>query len=491
MSKFMQGLESETNNTTTDNGAPTPRTTLNPCLDLFAQIGACNLDLKLAERLFLLAWESDKVTTLKILFWVRDIRGGDGRREVFLHLLNLVATKEPELVIELLPLIPEYGRWKDIFALYHNKAITPAINALVKNQLDKDIEALGNQEPISLLGKWLPSNNSGNKSRAIAKQLTHYLGITPKQYRKMCTSLRAQLKIVETQMCSSNWGDINYSKVPSIASKMYRNAFNKHDTARYNEFLEKAKTGEVKINTATLTPYDLVKDYKQNPFVDETIEAQWVNLPNYMERPFNGLVVADTSSSMTWTGGDPFSVCLSLAIYIAERNKSAVWKNKFITFSSRPSLQTVVGTSLRDKIDNLSKADWEGNTDIEAVFQLILKTAKSYNLKQEDLPELLIIVSDMQFDISTTNSDLSNFESAKKDFKDAGYELPQLVFWNVRASSNTPITIHDTGTCIVSGYSPSKMMVLLSAKDITPLGILNSTINVERYKPIENIANRY
>jgi hypothetical protein len=268
---------------------------------------------------------------------------------------------------------------------------------------------------------------------------------------------------------------------------MYRNAFKKHDEIRYTKYLQNVEKGEAKINSATLFPYDIVHNYLyKNSSNDKTLELQWKALPNYMQDvEFNGLVVADVSGSMAQNNGLPMSVSISLAMYIAERNTSTIWKDKFITFSARPTLQTIVGNTIEDKIRYLQRADWTMNTDLIAVFKVILDAAIKNNIPQNEMPQKLIIVSDMQFDQCCRSNKRTNFEQIQKLYRNANYEMPQLVFWNVNSSSNVPIKSDDTGTCLVSGCSPSILKTVLTSVTINPIDVMNDVIYSERYRHIE------
>ena len=197
-------------------------------------------------------------------------------------------------------------------------------------------------------------------------------------------------------------------------------------------------------------------------------------------REFNGLVVADVSGSMS---GRPIAVSISLAMYIAERNTSPVWKNKFLTFSERPELQSIVGSTIGSRIHNLSRAAWQMNTDLMAVFKTVLDAGVKNNVPAEDMPQKLIIVSDMQFDQCCRSNKRTNFEQIQKLYRKAGYEMPQLVFWNVNSYGNVPIKAHDTGTCLVSGCSPSILKSVLTDSVITPVDTMNETVYTERYSP--------
>lgn len=482
MNRLIKNIEKNQNRSVfTENGALSNASTLNSCVDLFGKISAMrNTDESNVLSMFRKAFSEDKTKALKILFYARDIRGGQGERKTFRTILKDLAERETSWVIRNLKLIPEYGRWDDLYVLVGTPAENHALT-FMKNQFFKDLES---QTP-SLLAKWLKrENTSSRESRRLASITRRKFGLSPRAYRRSISSLCEKIDVVEQKMCSGEWSDISYSGVPSNASLMYRKAFSKHDPEGYQKYLASVERGESKINTSTLYPYDLVSKYLGYCYhgLDKTVELQWKNLPNYVT-PFNGLVVADVSGSMS---GRPMEVSISLALYIAERNEG-FFKDYFITFSHRPRLQKVIGDTLYDRVQNLHRANWDMNTNIQAMFDMLLETAIKNELSQADLPERLFIVSDMQFDQACRGNSMTNFETAKKKFEDAGYTLPQLVFWNVNArnSGDSPITIHDTGTALVSGCSPSILKSVLENKVVTPVDVMNSAIETERYEVIK------
>lgn len=479
---FINALEQKLNTTETQNGAKAYESTLSKCLDLFGKIGACRDDLDQADRLFSLAFDDDPETATRILFWVRDIRGGQGERSVFRKLLVTLAKKNPELCSKLIEYVPVYGRWDDLWTL-ENTDVWDDVLTLVKTQFHKDIFP---ETPVSLLAKWLPSINASSKdSKRIGRKIAASLGLSEREYRNCLTNLRTRIKIVEQKMCSNRWKEIEYEHVPSRASFMYRNAFNKRDAARYKAYLDAVKRGEKKINAGTLYPYDIVQQYLLGTETNNaTLELQWEALPNYMEdKEFNGLVVADVSGSMTVNNSLPMAVSISLAMYIAERNVSEIWKDKFITFSGNPKIQTVTGSDIESRIKNLMKAEWGFNTDLIAVFKVILDTAIENSLDQCDMPQKLIIVSDMEFDAAVWSNDETNFEAIQSLYHEVGYEMPALVFWDVNSGGTVPIKVDDMGVCLVSGCSPSILQTVLG-DNISPIDVMNSTVYSDRYSQI-------
>jgi hypothetical protein len=484
---FMNALESEMNVTETLNGAKAYKSTLNKCLDLFGKIAACRNDVKQAQKLFAHAYAENPETATRILFWARDIRGGQGEREVFRNLFKYLVEENGEIGAKLISLVPVYGRWDDLLVLENTSAWETVLNA-IQNQLNLDRVSYKAGAEVSLLAKWMPSINASSKdTKRLGRKIAAHLGMTEREYRKVLSNLRTHINVVEKAMCAKEWSAIDYSKVPSRAAFMYRKAFAKQDATRYAEYLSAVEKGEAKINASTLYPYDIVEQYLyKGARNDKTIDLQWEALPNYMEdKEFNGLVVADVSGSMM---GRPMAVSISLAMYIAERNTAQVWKNKFLTFSDRPELQSIVGSTIGKRIDNLSRAAWAMNTDLIAVFKTVLDAGVKNDVPVEEMPSKLIIVSDMQFDQCCRSNKRTNFEQIQKLYRKAGYEMPQLVFWNVNAiGGNVPIEAHDTGTCLVSGCSPSILKSVLTDSVLTPVDTMNETVYTERYDAVGEV----
>ena len=480
---FVYALEKQLNSTETTNGAKAFKSTLDLNVDLFGKISASRSNPESIVPLYLRALEEDPETALRVLFNSRDIRGGQGERNVFRHLFLNTPFEIREKII---PLIPIYGRWDDLFVLDGcidwNRVVDFVVSKL---NYDNDPET----EHPSLLAKWMPSiNASSKKTKALGKQFAKRMNLSEKEYRVMLSNLRKKIDLVEHKMCSNNWSEIDYSKVPSKAGLMYRKSFMKHDVERYHQFMLSAVKLENKVNASALYPYEIAEKVREaygnvDPTEELVLQAFWQNLPDYMEgKSFKGIVVADTSGSMTLAVGNvkPIDVSISLAIYIAERN-AGVWKNKFITFSENPEMQTIIGDTIVDKIKNLSKAEWGYNTDLIAVFKSILKAAKADSVTPEDMPEKIFIISDMQFDQACNSNTRTNFEQIKKNYAKYNYKMPDLIFWNVNGSANVPMTIHDTGTCLVSGCSPSILNAVLSGEVISPIDILKQAVYTERY----------
>ena len=486
MNKLIEGIKTATNFTLTENGALTHISSLSDTLDFFyhapARRGQDN------SSLFLKAFSEDRQTALRALFYVRDVRGGQGERETFRQGLRVLYKNFKSEFKIALQHVAEYGRWDDILEFVDSEDV----QNMVKAQFAKDFDALRSGNSVSLLAKWLPSaNTSSQKTKALARKWVRVLDVTEKDYRKALSALRAKIDVLETKMSSNSWRAINYSKVPSKASLRYRTAFHKKDGERYTAFLEAAVKGEVKINSAALYPYELVEKYMSSGSyysdsygsLDMTVEAQWKQLPNYADTDTNALVVCDVSGSMMGGNPSPISVAISLALYISERNKGA-FKDHFITFSETPELVAVKGNSLFEKVRNLSRANWSMSTNLQSAFNLILAVAKRNNLPQSELPSKLFIVSDMEFNQACGRM-ATNYDVIRAKFQAAGYELPEVVFWNVRSRNNqTPVTKDESGTFLVSGCSPSIFKNTINCKATTPAELMLEVLNGPRYERI-------
>lgn len=501
---MLNELKKELNITATENGALVRKTTYNSCLDLFALVGSVrNRESKEIITLFEKAYNEDQLTAMKILFYLRDIRGGIGERNTFRVIVKYMAGAHTTSMRKNLEFIPEFGRWDDLYAFIDTSLQNDALE-IIKKQLSKDLES----ENPSLLAKWMPSENtSSSTTRRNATITRKYLKMSPKTYRKTLTKLRKKIDIVETKLCENNYKDIEYDKLPSGAGLKYKDAFFRHDEERYSQFIEDVSNGKTKINSSTLFPYELVReaqsyifeylDYNEKiiPYNDKRtlLNEMWKALPDYVgNNDEDCLAVVDVSASMN---GTPILMAISLGLYVAEKNKGA-FKNHFITFSETPELVEIIGDDLVGKVDFMESSNWGYNTNLEAVFDLILNVAIKNKLPQSQLPSRLFIISDMAFDMAIQDNSWVRhrekidketlFQTIAKKYKDAGYEVPTLVFWNANSRNDLIPAIEDDGIKVqyVSGASPRTFELLLKNETLTALDLMFEAINVERYNCI-------
>lgn len=509
MNKFLEEVKEIQNYTLTENGAVALKSTGNAMLDAFGTLGAMK-DSSVSDilRTFDLAFAEDPAMAMKLLFYIRDVRGGQGMRRVFRVIISHLALTHPELVIANLENILFFGRGDDYLCLLDTPVKKEVIN-YIQTVVEDDLKLINYGQPCSLLGKWLPSENASSaETKRYARELIKGMGMTPKKYRTTLSLLRKNIGVVESYMSKNEWDKIAFSTVPSRASMIYSDAFQKHCFDEYINYLKEVAAGNAKINAGALFPVDIIHKafpitYNNNALKDRyLLEGMWNALPNYFEGlEETGICVVDTSGSMY---GTPIEVAISLGMYCADKCRGP-FKNHFLTFSSKPHLQEIVGETIVDKVANMERAGWEMNTNLEAVFDLILKTAVDNNMKQEDIPSKLYIISDMQFDSCVKTDGYRNavnetfMDTMEHKFAEHGYTLPAIVYWNVRQSSCGMFQkkFGDHNCCMVSGYSPSLFKAVIEGTDyveeqksdgttvtkqvIDPMTIMERTLNNERY----------
>lgn len=501
MNDFMKAVSEELINgsenlSTTENGALGYRSSGKALVDLNFKVSSLrNKTDKTIIKEFEKAFFEDKELALKWLFFARDIRGGLGERKIFRVITKWLADNYPDTIKNLLYLIPEYGRWDDLIEILittNDKKIFYIASNIIKNQLKSDIVNMSKGKSISLLAKWMPSiNASSSDTIKKAKKMLKILDLTEREYRKTLSKLRKYIDVVEIKMSSNEWYKINYEAVPSKANLIYKNAFMKHDEDRRLNYLNNLVCGKAKINSATLYPHDIVSRYTFGGYgyrtkkIDVTLEELWKALPDKTIE--NTLVVADGSGSMyAAVSGNTTAedVCCALAIYFSEHSKGG-FNNKFITFGNRPRLVDISkAESLKEKIDiTLSNTDCS-NTNIARTFELILDTALSNHMTQEEMPKNVLMISDMEFDVGCSyNTTLFNEISQK--FIEQGYKLPRLVFWNVNSRTGTiPVRENELGVALVSGFSTNIVDMVMSS-ELDAYKCLLKVLLSERYELVK------
>jgi hypothetical protein len=482
MSTFVNSLR--TRNSHTENGMVTNSSSLNPCVDLFFIIGAYRSKINdhhsVADLVSKLeaAHNHDPLLTRKMLFWVRDIRGGSGERETFRKLFRYMCTTFPQEMIDNIRLVPEYGRWDDIFMAFDTPVEETAMEFI--------IESLESNN-AGLLAKWIPRTGGkvSKEKRTIAHKIRRVMEMTPKEFRKYIVD---RTSVIETAMCKKDYSTVNYSQVPSVAMARYTNAFNRNDLEKFTAFktaLANPDSG-VTINASAIYPYDIIKTLQ---YADQVLaKEQWKALPNYMEGNVERVLpVCDVSGSMSsaTTSGSTsaLDICISLGLYISERNEGP-FKNAFVTFSENPELQYLTG-DLVSRFVQLQTANWGMSTNLEATFNHILQHSIKNGVTQEEMPTCILIMSDMEFN-EATDYGSSAMDMIKVEYEKSGYALPKVVFWNLNARiSNVPVQIHDENTALISGFSPAILKSVLSGKTMTPESIMNDTLNSERYSLVK------
>lgn len=474
MGNFIDAINNQSVRTL--NGMKARKSTADAVVDLFFKIGASRG--KNIIPCFTAALVEDADLALRVAAWARDIRGGAGERQIFRDILLYLENTNPEYAFALMQKAPELGRWDDIL-VFKTTALKEAAFLMIKNAL---------AEKNGLCAKWLPRKGT------LAVELRNFLGLTPKQYRKTLVELT---NVVESQMCAKDWDNINFSHVPSLASARYKKAFGRN-TPKYAEYVQALVKGDdpkVKVNAGAVFPYDVLKgristwgssNWTKTEL--DLIQKQWEALPNHIGDA-NVLPLVDVSGSMTCpVGGNGggltcLEVAVSLGLYMADKNKGA-FKDAFLTFSGSPELLVLRG-HINQKIDQMVHSHWGMNTNLHAAFDMILKTAVNNNVPNEDMPDTLLIFSDMQFDACIRFDD-SAIQMIRRKYENAGYKVPNVVFWNINARDNVPVSFNTKGVALVSGFSPAIAASVVGAdpEEFSPRGIMMKTIMDSRYKVI-------
>lgn len=499
---FAEAMENKSNWKLTENGAPARTTTGNSLIDLFAVIGAMR---ERKESDIISMWESayheNPELAVRMIFYAGDIRGiGLGERRTFRILIKHLANNHPSVMRKNIENIPYYNRWDSLYELVATPC-EPDMWNLVRVQWLIDLGNMQLGKPISLMAKWLASvNASSKKTCMLGRKTARELGITQQWYRRALSKLRAYLKVVEKSMSAQEWATIEYSAVPSYAMKNYSKAFARHDRDRFSNYKEnleqKIADGTISqkdIKSATLFPYDLVRKYIDNDSefwfrgsyigrYDTITEAQWKALPDYLDEEANVVVMADVSGSMYSPNYQPISASLGLALYFAERNKG-IYHNKYMTFTDRPSFLTInENASLRDQLTQAWSAGVVYSTNLERAFTYILNTAIGNDVKPEEMPKALVVVSDMEIDPFFGGQGLDFLEKMTRRFRNAGYSMPKVLFWNVEGRNSTfHAKYTNPNVVFASGYSASAFTSIVKGINKTAYEVMYDTLMDAQY----------
>jgi hypothetical protein len=468
---------------------------------------ACrNLDQSHFRDLLNKAWSTDPLLTMRLLAYIRHIKGGKGERQLGRWGLDWLATRSPrDLVHNLRHYVGTFGRWDDLVDLIGHAQVTDRVLELVANQLHEDLDALKQNRPISLCAKWIPSERKrSDRCNGFNRRLATFMKLSRKELRGVLTQLRKEINLLETHLCEKTLEEVNYSEVPSVAMNRHGkdgHAFPRRDAERFAEYKDQLERGTAKVNTGALYPHQVVEKYLgasvrwgygSTPETDQLTEAQWKGVLERLTAEERGhlaetLAVVDVSGSMYGGKKDsspaPIIVALALGLLVTEMNPNETFKDLVLTFSESPQFHRVEGSTLRDRVANLKGAKWGGSTNFEATFRLILKRAQEFGLQQSMMPRTLLVISDMQFDSA---GHLTNYEALRQAYQEAGYEIPKLVFWNVNGStSDFPVSANQSGTALVSGFSIEILRDVLSGEEITPFRVMMRAVDRPEYRVIE------
>ncbi len=494
-----------------------------PCADFSAAEDTEEAKEKYFEFLLEECWKKSALDTLRLGFYIRDCRGGKGEKLLFRAFCRWLLREHIHDLRINMDSIPFFGSWKDLLIIFLGTPQESRAILQLANQLSNDKDKLGAKEEneITLASKYAPNEGGSfdKKFKVVAKLCSH-LHCTKVQYRKeYLRPLRKRSNIVEEQMCARDWEEIDYSKIPSIAGKRYKKAFEKHDKERYAAFLDSVMKGEKKINVGVLQPHEIVKPYishNLNPKKDDTVEAQWkqfvadrkdrrtklvesgVDVPNI-------LPIIDVSGSMFGSQGKnpvaPINVSVAMGLFLSLMNdEKSPFYRKWVTFSTSPKMETLKGELLCEIVGNMDAHNWECSTRLQPVFDLILDTANMYGVPAERMPKMLVILSDMQFsscvtDISGGSNSyfgrvpsaipITNWEAIENKYAKSGYTRPTIVFWNLRGDTlDFPVTDKVPNTALVGGFSADILNLLMDGNVPNPYEVMRKAIDNPRYSRV-------
>ena len=473
--------------TRTENGAVALNTTGDARLDFFGTAGSLRgADKERITRLFSEAFKVDPLFATKIAFYARDVRGGLGERQTFRTILQFMAEYHPEALRPNLDLIGVYGRYDDLYCLI-GTPMEDEMWAAMKRQFEEDRQNLQAGNAISLLAKWIKTADASSRNtRKLGILTAQRLGYSVYEFKRLVRAMRKQIGVVEALMSAGRWDEIRYSAVPSRAMMIYRNAFMKHDADRFGEFVREAASGTETIHSAALFPYDIVEKIMEMSWngirvkENDVLEAQWRQLPDYVEAGTNALVIADTSGSMY---GRPMATSVGLAVYFAERN-TGPYHNMFMSFSGTSRIQMLKGETLAQKIRSINMRDWANNTNLQDAFSHVLEIAAQNHVAQEDMPKSLIVISDMEID-HCGDKDWTFYEKMARRFRKRGYRIPNIIFWNVASRHDVfHADKNRVGVQLVSGQSAAVFRQVMQCVGLNPVEAMEKVIGSDRYAAI-------
>jgi hypothetical protein len=478
--------------TVTEKGAAAYSSTGSACLDFFSSVVRDTPSAKVVD-LFKDAYLENPRLALQILINLRDcIKNGKQEKRVSFDAFNFLKSWKPKTYLRNLNGFLNHGCFKDALVL-HSMSRHPldedAELRLMAAMLKDDVEKLtaDSNADISLIGKWAPTENlSFDRKTHASRKIAKFCGWSMRTYRLNLTFLRKKINIIESLQSRGKWDQINFEQVPSVAMKKQKEAFKRHVPEKFHAYLSAVMAGKAKMNSKGVQPHELVGPYLRGADDDPVANAQWnaqiarLRAAGFFE---DTMSVVDVSGSMS---GTPLEVAVSLGLTLSELTAEP-FKGKVITFSAVPQWHTIVGATLREKVRSLSRAPWEMSTDFIAVFKMLLTEAKAYRLRPEQMIKKIFVFTDMQFDAATDAQKYqTSFDTVKQMYEEAGYTIPQMVFWNLRDTHMSfPVRKDTPGVALMSGFSAEMLKMFLDNEPMTPYSMMVKAVKDYEVFPID------
>lgn len=501
--------------TFTENGMSAYSTTTSKALDFFSSVVRDTPTDKVLN-MFVDALKENFLIAMCLLFHLRDARKGKQEKAHARSIMNWLSTVMPKTYMANFHGFIQMGYLKDVLHLDCNRTLykhcskpMPYLKSLVipnmeltylKLMLMSDYRKLisgDTTHKYTLAAKWAPTE--GTHFDKIAKatsrlaRLCFPVSVSPmKDYRKMISALREHLRVVERLETQDRWTEINYSAVPATCMRKQKGAFRKHDELRFDEYLKDVSEGKIKMNTSGVQVHELVKPYVDSAIVsDDAADAQFSEIIRKARESGtfkNTLALVDVSGSMS---GTPITVAVALGLVIALTTDGPFGK-KFLTFSETPELLEIKGSKLSEMVYNMVASNWGCNTNLMKAFDLLLTTANMFHVHPDQMVKKLFIFTDMQFDQADNTYNESAYTAISKKYQMAGYELPQIIFWNLRDTRMSfPVLANTLGVSLMSGFSQEMIKLFLTdIEEMTPLKMMLKTLE-PYYSLIQDVGERY
>lgn len=414
--------------------------------------------------------------SIKLLFFIRDKVNGLGERRVFRVLLNYLGNEHPKYIENNLTLIPKYGRWDDLYSLFNTK-VEDAVIDLFRNQIQIDI----NSNKPSTLGKWLKSENTSSKeSRSFGNKTRRLLGYSPKEYRRLLSSLRRKIDIVETNISRREYSKINYENLTELNIKKYKKAFLKNDKADYEKFkLENPKKTFIFKSLENII--SIIRETLNNPGINSIEDMYLKNLEYLIDKNIKDLNTFEDTLIINGIEGELiqnknryFDILISTILLYNKLNLNS-FKNYYMSFKNNPKFNKLTSTDYIGNIKSISKNNINYNMDLNSALDLLLFTSIKKNLKPEAIPKSIMFIYNKSEDMS-----FNDLKFISEKWINSGFEMPKIKLWNLKDLSSKFSISYKDNMVVINGYNKYIWKYILESREVK-----NSNIIIDKFNNIQ------
>lgn len=459
--------------------------------------------LETLKNTFAKMYDSNPLWARRLAFASYNIRGGNGNRSHFRVALRYMVNNDLEYVIKNWQHIPHFGRWDMLIELHemledvNSRSAFDLQNTIVRYcayNLATEYKNFSDGNPQnSLIAKWMPSHSTKKKyhkkfvTLLIKELFGSYNAQNEKRYRKMLTEMRNELRIVETFMSNNNWREVSFENLPGVALRKYIKAWERHLPTEWQNYLQDVEDGKKSMNATTIDFVEMFKvAVKRNTYgftaLDKTpANAMWENRNKASGMTF--VPVVDMSGSMysDRMGGLPLATAMTVGLHVAEMNVGD-FHNVLFTFAETPKVVRVQDEqTFSQKLNALFNSRVGYSTNLYRVFELYLNTAKRSDVKIEDLPKGILVVSDMEVSMGDKSGE-NVWNKIEKMFAKEDMPMPHMVWWNATTNSKAVVKAFNKHCTVVSGSSPTLLRYIAYGDD--PLDAVIKIVNDPMYEMI-------